>query len=88
MAGMGGGGMPGMNKKTSKLRKALLESGDMIGHVFSCMQWDLRNQIASFWMCDDMFQKYKNYSFSIIRTDGWFQIPHEEVRLSSAKRSV
>eukprot|EP00578_Thalassiosira_sp_NH16_P030003 CAMPEP_0181080430 /NCGR_PEP_ID=MMETSP1071-20121207/2563_1 /TAXON_ID=35127 /ORGANISM="Thalassiosira sp., Strain NH16" /LENGTH=1044 /DNA_ID=CAMNT_0023161907 /DNA_START=65 /DNA_END=3199 /DNA_ORIENTATION=- len=82
MAGMDG--MADMKTRSSKLRKALLGSGSFVGHVFSCMQWDLSTQTASFVMCDDMFNKYRNYSFTLIRTDGWFQIPHGEARLGDA----
>ena len=62
-------GMAGMMKK-SKLRKALLDQGSAIGHVFSCVKWDIKTQKVSFWMCDDLFNKFKDYSFVLIRTDG------------------
>ena len=85
MSRMGGGGASARQFKSSKLRKALLDSGDSIGHVFSCMQWNLETQTASFWMCDDLFVKFKNYAFTLIRTDGWFQMPHSDVILGDAK---
>ena len=84
MSMMGGGGMPERKLKHSKLRKALLDSGDAVGHVFSCMKWNLETQTASFWMCEDMFEKFKNYAFTLIRTDGWFQMPHSHVILADA----
>ena len=76
--------MPERKLKHSKLRKALLDSGDAVGHVFSCMKWNLETQTASFWMCEDMFEKFKNYAFTLIRTDGWFQMPHSHVILADA----
>ena len=85
MAMMQGNGMPGQNKP-SKLRRDLLSSGDEIGHVFSCMKWDLSNQTASFWMCEDVFEKFSAYHFRLIRTDGWFCLPHRAVKLGDAKR--
>lgn len=85
MAMMQGGGMPGQ-KKSSKLRRDLLSSGDEIGHVFSCMNWDLSSQTASFWMCEDVFEKFSAYRFRLIRTDGWFCLPHGDAKLGDAKR--
>jgi len=85
MAMMQGGGMPGSQKKPSKLRRDLLSSGDEIGHVFSCMNWDLANQTASFWMCEDVFEKFSDYHFRLIRTDGWFCLPHGDAKLGDAK---
>lgn len=85
MAMMQGNGMPGQ-KKPSKLRRDLLSSGDEIGHVFSCMNWDLSNQTASFWMCEDVFEKFSAYRFRLIRTDGWFCLPHGDAKLGDAKR--
>ena len=89
MAMMGGGQMPGMHgmmKKRSKLRQDLLDSGTSVGHVFSCMMWHLDRQLVYFWMCDDMFEQFQDYEFSLIRTDGWFAIPHKRVRLGDAIR--
>jgi len=86
MAMMQGGGMPGGQKKPSKLRRDLLSSGDKIGHVFSCMNWDLSNQSASFWMCEDVFEKFSAYCFRLIRTDGWFCLPHGDAKLGDTKR--
>lgn len=85
MAMMQGNGMPGQSKP-SKLRRDLLSSGDEIGHVFSCMNWDLSNQTASFWMCEDVFEKFSAYHFRLIRTDGWFCLPHGDAKLGDAKR--
>ena len=77
MAMMQGGEMTGSQKKKSKLRQDLLSSGDKIGHVFSCVHWNLTNQTASFWLCDDVFEKFSGYFFHLIRTDGWFILPHK-----------
>ncbi len=85
MAMMQGNGMSGQ-KKPSKLRRDLLSSGDEIGHVFSCINWDLSNQTASFWMCEDVFEKLSAYRFRLIRTDGWFCLPHGDAKLGDAKR--
>lgn len=41
-------------KEPSKLRNALLDSGDEIGHVFSCMQWNVETQTVPFFMSDDL----------------------------------
>lgn len=89
MAMMGGPGAmpPGMSKKKSKLRKDLLDRGSAIGHIFSCMEWNIKTGTVTFWLCDDLFEQFKDYTFSLIRTDGWFKIPHRVVRLGDAKRS-
>jgi len=63
-------GMQGGQKKSSKLRRDLLLSGDEIGHVFSCMNWDLSKQTASFWLCEDVFENFSDYHFRLVRTDG------------------
>jgi hypothetical protein len=63
-------GMLGGQKKSSKLRRDLLLSGDEIGHVFSCMNWDLSKQTASFWLCEDVFENFSDYHFRLVRTDG------------------
>lgn len=81
----GGDGMSG-GKKSSKLRQALLSSGSKIGHVFSSMKWNLKTQTVSFWMCDDVFEKLKTHYFKLIRTDGWFILPHGDVKLEDAER--
>ena len=83
MVSMMGG--PNMTKQKSKLRQALLDRGSAIGHVFSCMEWNNQTQTVSIWMCDDIFDRCKDYDFSLIRTDGWFQITHVDVRLGNAK---
>ena len=89
MMAMMQGGMPGRQKKQSKLRRDLLSSGDKVGHVFSCMNWNLANQTASFWLCDDVFDKFSDYHFQLIRTDGWFILPHKAAKLGDAmKHSV
>lgn len=85
MMNEGRGGMPS-STKTSELRQALLSSGDDIGHVFSCMEWDLDTQTVTFWMCDDLFDKFKSYHFKLIRVDGWFTLPHDEALLGDATR--
>ena len=86
MSMMQGRGVPGGQKNPSKLRRDLLLSGDEIGHVFSCMDWNLENQTASFWMCEDVFEKFSSYRFRLIRTDGWFCLPHGDAKLGDAKR--
>lgn len=86
MSMMQGRGVPGGQKNPSKLRRDLLLSGDEIGHVFSCMNWNLVNQTASFWMCEDVFEKFRAYRFRLIRTDGWFCLPHGDATLGDAKR--
>lgn len=79
-------GMLGSQKKSSQLRRDLLLSGDEIGHVFSCMNWDLTKQTASFWMCEDVFENFSDYHFRLVRTDGWFCLPHGDAKLGDAKR--
>jgi hypothetical protein len=76
--------LEGKKMTPSKLRKDLLSSGDQIGHIFSSIKWDLPTQTVSFWMCDDIFQKFKDYHFSLIRTDGWYCLPHGAVKLGDA----
>jgi hypothetical protein len=61
------GSMRGREMTESKLRRDLLAFGDKIGHIFSCMNWDLTRQTASFWMCDDVFEQFKDNNFSLIR---------------------
>jgi hypothetical protein len=79
-------GMLGGSQKKSKLRRDLLLSGDEIGHVFSCMNWDLTKQTASFWMCEDVFENFSDYHFRLVRTDGWFCLPHGDAKLGDANR--
>ena len=86
MSMMSGGGMPGGRKKPSKLRRDLLSFGSKIGQVFSCMQWNLETQTVSFWMCDDVFEALKTHYFKLIRTDGWFILPHSDVILGDATK--
>jgi hypothetical protein len=86
MAMMTGEGVPESNFKNSKLRRDLLVSGDQIGQIFSCMDWNLPNQTVSFWMCNDLFEQFRDYQFKMIRTDGWFCLPHSDVKLGDAKR--
>ncbi|KAL7553951.1 hypothetical protein ACHAWF_017877 [Thalassiosira exigua] len=83
----GGGGMSGKGK-SSKLRQALLSSGDKAGHVFSCMQWNLETQTVTFWMCEDAFEQFQHHYLKLIRTDGWFILPHNTVMLGDAKRII
>jgi tetratricopeptide (TPR) repeat protein len=73
-------------KIRSKLRKALVDTGDKVGHVFSCAAWNLHKKTMTFWMCDDIFEEYKSYCFSMIRTDGWCRISHGEIQLGDAER--
>jgi len=81
-------GIHWQQNKTSKLRKALLQSGDEIGHVFSSVQWNLEETTASFWMCDSVFEKYKDYGFTLIRTDSWYCLGHDDVKLGNATRNL
>ena len=38
-------------------------------------------------MCNDIFEKFKAFAFTLIRTDGWFQLPHDAALLGDAERS-
>jgi tetratricopeptide (TPR) repeat protein len=73
-------------KIRSKLRKALVDTGDKVGHVFSCAAWNLHEKTMTFWMCDHIFEEYKSYCFSMIRTDGWCRISHGKIQLRDATR--
>ena len=73
-------------KEKSKLRHALLKRGDNVGHLFSCVMYNARDKCATFWMCEDVFERYKSFHFSLIRTDGWFRSDHSSIRLGDAKR--
>ena len=52
------------------------------------MQWNLETQTVSFWMCDEVFEGLKDYYFKLIRTDGWFILPHKEMSLLGMQQSV
>ena len=73
-------------RKQSKLRHALLDRGDNVGHLFSCVMYNARDKCATFWMCEDVFERYKSFHFSLIRTDGWFRSDHSSIRLGDAER--
>jgi hypothetical protein len=75
------------SKVRSKLRQALVDTGDKVGHVFSCATWNLHKKTMTFWMCNDIFEEYKSYCFWIIRTDGWCRISHGEIQLKGCRTS-
>mmetsp|Transcript_20641 Transcript_20641/g.44834 ORF Transcript_20641/g.44834 Transcript_20641/m.44834 type:complete len:1017 (+) Transcript_20641:130-3180(+) len=82
----GCGPMPGMICENAALRHALLEKGDVIGHIFSCIAYDSRAGSITFWMMEDTFAQYASYDVSIIRTDGWFRNPFSEHKLMECER--
>eukprot|EP00978_Attheya_sp_CCMP212_P006485 scaffold14886_cov44-Attheya_sp.AAC.3 len=76
----------------SKLRQALLKNGSHAGHLFSCVDFrdspsdaSDNNCTLTFWMCQDVYEKHKDHHFSLVRTDGWFRLDHDSIRLSDAK---
>ena len=94
---MAGGAMAESRKRSSRLRKELLDNGDKVGHVFSCVkvdsfsesssrEWGDSHVKVSFWMSDDIFASYKSYHFSLIRTDAWYRLDHDTITLGDAQR--
>ena len=86
MSMMMGGAMMSNQTQESKLRRALLDKGQSTGHLFSCVQFDKRDNSISFWMCEDIFEKYASHQISIIRTDGWFRLQWSKQKLGDCKR--
>ena len=73
-------------KRTAKLRQDLLDDGDRVGHLFSCVELNHRDTTISFWMCEDVFAKYASYDVTIVRTDSWCAFPVTKRKLAHALR--
>ena len=55
--------------------------------TWSILAWLwVTKQTASFWMCEDVFENFSDYHFRLVRTDGWFCLPHGDAKLGDAKR--
>ena len=74
----------GSNPELYSLRNDLIEKGDDVGHLFSCAQYNAKTELISFYMCEDIFEKFKDYYFSIVRTDKWTCLEQKDHRLAEA----
>lgn len=83
--GNGGGGRSKGPRPSVDLRESLLQYGDDIGHLFSTASYNLKEEILSFHMCEDIFYLYKDYAVSIVRTDCWGTVDHNIVYLKDAQ---
>ena len=77
--------MEGQSPTDSLLRSRLLEKGNVVGHLFSCAQYNAKKKSVTFWMCEDIFEKFKDHHVSLVRTDGWICIGHTGIRLREAE---
>jgi len=76
------------------IRDQILRQGDRSFHVFSCIRFEniywknSDTQRVTFWMPASLFDKYKSYYVSLIRTDSWRRInrPGLVVQLRDARQ--
>ena len=78
--------MAGPSEKGAELRNDIIKKGDSVGHLFSCVEYNKNTSMMTFDMCEDIFQKFGDYFFSIILTDSWKVVKENPcLRLSEAK---
>eukprot|EP00979_Chaetoceros_neogracilis_P002717 scaffold441_cov225-Chaetoceros_neogracile.AAC.2 len=69
---------------SKSLRYDLLRQGNRVGHLFSCAGYNAVTNVISFCMCEAIFEEYRDYFLSIVRTDGWHCVNHPAIRLGEA----
>ena len=56
-----------------------------VEHVLTCFELDMKTSLLRFWICEDTVEQYQSFYVSLFRSDGWFVVEHDEIRLGCAQ---